>query len=401
MEKKIKEAREAIIRLVGEARSMLDGAKDGILNAEGTAKYDKIMADVKEARSSVERMEAQDKMEAELRKSQGVLTAIDAAADKKNEGSDAENRAFRKYLMSGKHSPELRLVAETEEEGGYIVTPQLMLNRLIKKMDDLMFIRRVATVIPVNGSESIGCPTLENDPADADWTAEVGDVSEDTTMSFGGRELKPHLLSKEIKVSMKLLRVSALPVEQLIMDRMAYKFALPMEKTFFTGSGVNQPLGLFTASASGISTDRDYATGNDATELQFDNLIGNKYNVKAQYQANAKWLFSREAVGQLAKMKDGEGRYIWMVSSMVGQPDMLLGSPVMMSEWVPHVFTANLYVGLYGDFSHYWIADGSNFSVQRLNELNARNNKIGFIGRAEVDGMPVLEEAFSRVKLGA
>jgi hypothetical protein len=37
--------------------------------------------------------------------------------------------------------------------------------------------------------------------------------------------------------------------------------------------------------------------------------------------------------------------------------------------------------------------------IQRLVELYAESNQIGFIGRLETDGMPVLEEAFVRVKV--
>lgn len=400
MKDRINKVKVNILKAVNEARAVLDGSKDGKLTTEEQSKYDVIMADVRGMQESAQRMETQMTIEESLRASAGIVTPEGREAP----AASAEDKTvsqFRSYLQTGAIGNELRLLqADSPVAGGYISTPQTLVNRLIKKMDDLLFIRRFGTVIPVTSSDSLGCPTLEADPEDADWTAEVTAVDEDSAMTLGKRELKPHLLSKEIKVSMKLLRVSALPVENLVMDRLAYKIALPQEKGFLTGSGSGQPLGLFTASADGISTDRDYSTGNAATAIAFDNLIGQKYNIKEQYGANARWLFSREAMGYIAKLKDGEGRYIWMVSPIAGQPDLLLGKPVHMSEWVPHVFTSGLYVGLYGDFSHYWIADGANFSVQRLNELNARNNKIGFIGRAECDGMPVLEEAFSRVKLG-
>jgi hypothetical protein len=39
--------------------------------------------------------------------------------------------------------------------------------------------------------------------------------------------------------------------------------------------------------------------------------------------------------------------------------------------------------------------------VQKLVELYAETNEDGFIGRMESDGMPVLAEAFARLKLGA
>lgn len=397
MKDRINKLKVTILKAVNDARSVLDGSKEGKLSTEEQTKYDVIMADVRSMQESSQRMETQMTVEESLRASAGTILP----GQPEDKPEDRTAAQFRSYLQTGAIGNELRLLqADSPIAGGYISAPQALVNRLIKKMDDLMFIRQFATVIPVTSSDSLGCPTIENDPSDSDWTGEVTAVSEDSSMSFGKRELKPHLLSKEIKISMKLMRISALPIENLIIDRLAYKHALPQEKAFLTGNGSGQPLGLFTASADGISTGRDYSTGNSGTAIAFDNLIGQKYNIKEQYGANARWLFSREAMGLIAKLKDGEGRYIWMVSPIARQPDTLLGKPVHMSEWVPHVFTSGLYVGLYGDFSNYWIADGANFSVQRLNELNARNNKIGFIGRAECDGMPVMEEAFSRIKLG-
>jgi HK97 family phage major capsid protein len=71
-----------------------------------------------------------------------------------------------------------------------------------------------------------------------------------------------------------------------------------------------------------------------------------------------------------------------------------------MSEYVPNTFTSGLYVGLFGDLRYYWIADSLMFELQRLDELYAETNQVGMIGRWESDGMPILEEAFARVKLG-
>jgi HK97 family phage major capsid protein len=65
-----------------------------------------------------------------------------------------------------------------------------------------------------------------------------------------------------------------------------------------------------------------------------------------------------------------------------------------------NTFTTGQYVGIVGDFSFYWIAHALNVSVQRLVELHAATNQVGFIGRLESDGMATLDEAFARVKLG-
>lgn len=218
-------------------------------------------------------------------------------------------------------------------------------------------------------------------------------------MAFGKRNLEPHPLAKRILISNKLLRASAIQPESLVRSRLAYKFGITEEKAFLTGSGAQQPLGVFTASGDGISTSRDVSTGNSTTAFTFDGLKEAKYSLKGNYWPRARWIFHRDSVKMAAKLKDGEGRYIWEDSVRTGEPDRLLGFPVSMSEYAPNTFTTGLYVGIVGDFSQYWIADALMMAVQRLIELYAATNQVGFIGRLETDGMPVLEEAFARVTL--
>ena len=60
-----------------------------------------------------------------------------------------------------------------------------------------------------------------------------------------------------------------------------------------------------------------------------------------------------------------------------------------ISKWAPNTFTTGQYVGILADFSQCWIADAMSMQVQRLNELYAETNQVGFIGRLETDGAPV------------
>jgi HK97 family phage major capsid protein len=114
---------------------------------------------------------------------------------------------------------------------------------------------------------------------------------------------------------------------------------------------------------------------------------------------NLRWVFHRDAIKQIRKLKDGNGQYLW-TPGLSGTPDMICEVPFIMSEYAPNTFTSGLYVGIIGDFTYYWIAEALGMQMKRLNELYAETNQVGFIGRMEVDGMPVLEEAFVRVKLG-
>lgn len=312
-------------------------------------------------------------------------------------------RETRKWLTEPEPTTGTRqfraLQADNDAEGGYLVRPEQFVANLIKAIDNEVFIRQLATVFQVTDAESLGAPSLDTDAADADWTPEITTAPEDTSIRFGKRSLTPHPLAKLVKVSKPLLRKAALSAETIVTSRIAYKFGVTQEKGFLTGSGALQPLGVFTASADGISTSRDVSTGNTSTSMTFDGLMEALYTLKPAYWGRASWLFHRDGIKQIAKLKDGDGRYLWEPSVQLGQPDRIKSVPVRVSEYAPNTFTTGLYAGIIGDFSQYWIADSLAFELTRLVELYAATNQIGFIGRAEVDGMPVLEEAFVRVKL--
>lgn len=401
---KLRELRDKRGQLVQQGRDLLDKAEaeKRELSPEEQTQWDTLIADQDKLRAQIEREERQVELEREM---------AGREFDKQQRGQDKDPdknpqmAAFRSYLrggLQGLNVEEARaLSAGTATEGGYLVAPEEFVNQLIKAVDNAVFIRQRATKFTVPQAASLGVPTLDTDPADAAWTTELGTGSEDSSMAFGKRELYPHPLAKRIKISKKLLRSSVLPIEQIVLQRLAYKFGITQEKAFLTGSGSNQPLGVFTASNDGIGTARDVSTGNTTTTITFDGLIEAKFSVKGAYWPTADWLFHRDAVKMLAKLKDGEGQYIWRQSVREGEADTLLGRPFMMSEYAPNTFTAGLYVGIFGDFSQYWIADALDMQIQRLVELYAETNQDGFIGRQESDGMPVLAEAFARVTLAS
>ena len=415
----LQELRTARAKAIKDGRDLVDAAdkeKRG-LNPEEDVRFGKFMDEADGLKSQIERESRLATAEQSLDEIESRALPLEPpgktperkagdpedreTADKKQ--TEAENRAFSKFCKSGRHGmgpDEFRaLQVDSDTIGGYLVPPEQFVASLIQAIDDLLFVRRLANVQTLMTADSLGVPSLDADPADADWTSEILTGSEDSTMSFGKRALKPAPLAKLLKVSKTLLRKSAIPAEQLVRERLAYKFAVTEEKAFLTGSGALQPLGVFTASDDGISTSRDVSTGNTTTSIKFDGLKEAKYSLKAGYWPRLQWIFHRDAVKQLAKLKDGEGRYIWVDSVVGTEPDRLLGFPVNMSEFAPNTFTTGLYVGILGDFSNYWIADALSMELQRLDELYAATNQVGFIGRLETDGLPVLEEAFARVKL--
>jgi HK97 family phage major capsid protein len=311
--------------------------------------------------------------------------------------------AFARFLRGGQNPLTMQefraLQADLDISGGYTIPPEQFVARLIQAVDDQVFIRGLATVQTVVNADSLGIPSLDADPADPTWTAEIDTGNEDSTMAFGKRELKPLPLGERIKVSNKLLRASPLSIESMVIQRLAYKFGIKEEKGFLTGNGATEPLGIYTASANGIPTSRDVSTGNSTGDIGADGLIEAKFSIKGNYWPRLRWNFHRDAVKRIRKLKDGDGQYLWGAGLNGGESNTILGVPVDMSEYTPNTFNTGLYVGCIGDFSNYWIADALSVTFQRLVELYAATNQTGFIARLECDGMPVLGEAFARVKL--
>lgn len=410
----LKELRDKRGKAVADARAILDKAEaeKRALTAEEDASYKAAFARQEELRGQIEREE--QLAEAERQAAEQALRDTDARRRRESgqpkepgartnpRATDEYRAAFGKWATNGRDActeAELRaLQADNDVSGGYMVAPEQMVDTLVKAVDNLVFIRQRATKFRLGSSASMGAPALDADPADADWTAELATGNEDSTMAFGKRELHTRPLAKRLKVSNKLIRLNG-NIEALINARLAYKFGVSQEKAFLTGTGANQPLGVFIASAQGITTARDVSTGNTTTSPTFDGLISAKFGLKSAYWNSADWMFHRDVLAVVAKLKDGDGQYLWRESVREGEPDRLLGRPVMMSEYAPSTLTTGLYVGILGDFSHYWIADAIDMQIQRLVELYAETNQTGFIGRLETDGMPVLAEAFVRVKL--
>lgn len=292
------------------------------------------------------------------------------------------------------------LRVDVPSSGGYLVPPQEFSTMLIQGVKDLLFFRNMASVNPpLAKAESIGFPTRTGDYGSLTWTSELSTPTEDTGLSFGKREMIPHKLAKLVKISRELIQRSALPAESIVMDRISYQVARTQENAYLNGTGDKQPLGVFTASADGINTDRDVVAG--ASNLPtIDGFIDAAASLKSQYQPNLVCLTHRLVVAALRKQKASTaGSYLWQPAVAAGDPERLANVPIIKSELAPSATTAGAYFAVMGDFkAGYMIQDALDVQMQVLFELYAATREIGYIVELWSDGAPVLSEAFARLK---
>lgn len=316
---------------------------------------------------------------------------------------DRYQQQFLKYLKTGRE--QLGLQVSKDTKGGFLA-PTTWVSELIKTVDDMVWMRQLCRVLPPLGdSVSLGVPTRDSRLTSAEWTAEIpaSDIAEDDSLTFGKRELMPHLLMKMVKAGNKLLRSSSISADSFIRDELSYCYSTTLENVYCTGTGQQQPLGIFVASDDGVPTSRDVLAAT-TTNFTADNIIDLLYNLKPQYQQNATGLFHRDTVKRIRKLKSGDGDYLWQ-PGLDGTPSTIMGRPYVQSEFAPGEdddYTAGQYIGMFADFyAGYWIVDSLQLEVQVLAELFSLRNQTGYVGRLETDGAPVLPEAFSRLKLKA
>ncbi len=289
----------------------------------------------------------------------------------------------------------------TDAAGGYLVLPTDIAGVLIQQIDELSGVTGMCTKHDIGEAKSLGVEKVATRGDDADWTTEVASVTEEASLALGRRDLTPVMLTKVIKASMRL--VSRSPrAQEWILSEMARKFAVTFEKGILSGSGSSQPLGLFTASSNGISTGRD-VTCASTTAFTYSELMQFKYNLKAPYLNDPSFgLFvHRDFMRKALTLLDGNNRPIFIPAPGVGLQDTVLGMPIKYSEYAPDTYSAGNYVAVAGAMRHYWLVGGMQYSVQIVDQLFAGTNQIAYYGRTEADGSPVLEEAFTRLKLAA
>lgn len=410
MSKEAVELREKRAVALAEARAMVDNAEKEKrnLNVDEKEKYDRLWADAESLQERASRLDQIAKADADQAE---FIDLIDEAGEgttktpeeRSSEEKELRERAFNKYLQYGmsklSSEEERALVQGTDPEGGYTVPPEDFKTQLIKDVDNMLFFTGKATSYRLNKAKKMTFPTLAADVSDPVWTTEILTGDEDGDLSFGQIELSPNPLAKRIKVSKTLVRNSALGVQDIIRQRMAYKFAVAKENNVLNGDGSSKPLGLFVANANGISTDRDvrFQTGS-TTAPDADTIKQATYNLKSQYWGSAEWILNKGFLQKVAILKTTDNQYLFKEGIKDGDPDTLAGHAINISEYAPNVHAADSYIAILGDLKHYFIMDDLDYQIQVLTELYAETNQIGYIARAEFDGRPALEEAFVRLQ---
>ncbi len=403
-----------IKKLYDEANSLYAQAKalmaKGELSAEDQAQVDRLLDQVEAKTAEAKRLERMDSARQTFEEPANERPFFQPTEPAGQPGPSGQGNApelkavFRKMALHGARAltPEEHKVLYIGDPtaGGYLVQPSYQ-REVIAAQRSMMAMRQICDVQTV-GPGGVVIPTDSGADADATWTTELATGNEDTVKPFGDRALVPHPIAKLVKVSRTFLRSPTFDAEGYVRDRGAYRLSRPQENAFINGSGSQQPLGILTPST--IPTFTTAA----ANTVAGDDVINWRYSLPSSYDnPRTRMLFNRAFIRKVRTLKTGGGDYLWQPGLSLGLPNRILDIPYAVSDLFNDGLDAadawedDAKIAVVGDFWYYKIVDSEAMEVQRLDELYAASNEVGFVFRAECDGMPVLAEAFYILKVKA
>jgi HK97 family phage major capsid protein len=350
-----------------------------------------------ETKNSIETVQDRlDQIETTAQRSLLAATGGDAA-DYKDEDYVEYWNQMQTYLRKDniRHDAEeiKALIVSNDELGGYLAPPEYV-REIIKGIIEFSPIRALCRVRSTN-MRSMKIPVRKGVFA-AQWVSEIEDRAETEGLKWGLEEIFAHELNAHVKISRDNLEDSVFDLEGEIRMEVDEQFGVAEGTAFILGNGVGKPEGLLTNSDIG-SVD-----SNTGDVLSADDFIDQYFDLKNSYSRNGTWVMNRQTIRDARKLKVTAGtddQYIWQPGLAGLAPATILDRPYVEAVDMPDVADAATPV-LFGDFRRgYTIVDRIGLSIQKLVELYAGTNQIGFIARRRTGGQVVLAEAINKLTI--
>nr|WP_144096835.1 phage major capsid protein [Croceicoccus sediminis] len=318
----------------------------------------------------------------------------------------AEVKGFvNNYLRQGREA-ELKSISGTvQSDGGYAVPRELdaMIARSLKEISP---IRQIAQVVQVG---SAGYRKLvTGSGTSSGWVSEAAARPETATPTF--HEIAPPTgeLYANPAASQSMLDDAGFDLEAWLADEIATEFARAEGAAFVNGTGVDQPLGfLMSNQSTADDAARTFgslqyvgsgnASGFDtAPEAKLIDLV---HTLKASHRQGASWVMNSATMASVRKLKTSDGAFLWQPGLIEGQPDRLLGYPIIEAEDMPDIAAGTTPIA-FGNFrAGYLIAERTATSILR----DPFSNKpfVHFYATKRIGGQVLDSDAIKLLKIEA
>lgn len=343
---------------------------------------------LKENKSHVESLleEKFSKIERDMGRAQERLNRIEVSRHRPMVGPESETNdqnqnehksAFISYVTKGDESQLLNmesksLSAGSDPDGGYLL-PEMLCFDIERDLRQTSTMRRLARVIQIS-TDAVELLVSEGN-AEAGWVAEADARGDTATPKLVKIKIPVHELYAKPRATQKLLDDSKVDVEEWLSKKIAARMTQLENQAFINGDGANKPTGVlkyeldFTGPSKGKL--QGFKTGKKGAFLNAtsagDTLIDMVNAMKPELLNDCVWLMSRSAHGEIRKLKDSNGNYLWQPGIEQDSRPRLLGYPVEVSDDMPAMVkdeaTSSV---IFGNFKEgYQIVDRAGIRVLR------------------------------------
>lgn len=289
-------------------------------------------------------------------------------------------------------------------EGGYTVPPTFataIWDGLNRAPNNLMALTDQYTVqgesLTFNANAETSRVTTRYGGVLGYWLGE-GDQVTASKPKFRQVRIEPHALGVFAYVTDKLLKNSAVALEQYLAKAATDEINFQVGNAIINGTGAGQPNGILKANAL-VSVTKE--TGQAAATVVAENLVKMWARCHPSCRSNAVWVYNCELEPQLLSLQIGTGATGFPVFMPPGgisgaQYSTLFGRPMIPIEYCPALGTVGDIMLI--DFKSY--ITGVRGGVEAASSIHLRfdYNETAFRYLFEVDGAPWVQTALTPYK---
>ena len=321
-------------------------------------------------------------------------------------GATQRKSAFvESYLRKGiEAGVELKAMVGTSEAAGGYAVPEEIDAQIDRALTSISPIRAIANVVKVGSAGYRKLVATGGTPSG--WVSEDAARPETDTPAFA--EIAPPFgeLYANPAASQTMLDDAAFDVESWLASEIATEFARAEGAAFVSGSGVNRPKGFLAAPTSAAADGvRPFGTlqfvasgaaGGFAASNPQDRLIDLVQALRPPYRQGAVFVMNSATAARIRKLKTADGAFLWQPGLVAGQPDSLLGYPVVEAEDMPDIAADSLSIA-FGNFkAGYLIAERT--ETQILRDPYTHKPFVHFYATKRVGGQVSNSEAIKLMK---
>lgn len=383
--KKLKEKRAAIHQ-EGEALMSSITEERGFTPEESTqfADIERRFKEVDEEISILEQAEKRSMKLAEPSNKAGYRGRVDTSE------YDKEARAAFFAYITGRDTPEQR--AAIAGVDGHVLVPTSISDQIelgIRERGD--FLGAATTYNTTTGGDFV-IPMLNTSDMRAKTMKEYEKSTEEDT-TIGSIKLGAHTFRTSIfTLSYEQLQDSSQNVEAIIIAALVESIWAGLNYDCTVGDGIDKPKGIIVDCDKG-------AVAESSLSVSYMDLVNLRKSVTRAYSKKgvASFMMNQNTQVELMKIRDTTGRPIFVESPIEGEPDKLLGYPVVINEDMEDIGPDAKSIA-FGSLKKYALRIAKGVTIEKFTEAYKAYLSVGFMAFFRADGKLIKSTELSPVK---